>query len=174
MLSFLKNILYRKAKPKAPLSGMSTDEIKELADKNYPINYVKDSAELKSLKGLVIKDAEKLWWDATPRFKLAIDKDTTKEQIQSFFDTIPNNFEVFFFDFFHPQISDPGAYVTSQRNGVNFLYMLGNHGWSNEWKEIGKSELVEYLYKNREYNIDELKIYRLYQVAKNGKRAADY
>jgi hypothetical protein len=141
-----------------------------LADKNYPCNYIRDNAELASLKGLEISGVERVWFNDKPRFKLAIDNNTTKEQIRSFFETIPDNFETIFFDYFHPQLSDPGAYVTVQRYGKDFLYMLGNHGWSGEWKLIEKKDLAEYLFKNKEFNADHLCIYRLYKPARIGER----
>ncbi|HYI01282.1 hypothetical protein [Hyalangium sp.] len=57
-----------------------------------------------------------------------------------------------FFDFFHPKISDPGAYVTVHREDDGLQFQLGNHGWSSAWQPITRDALVDYIHKNREHN----------------------
>lgn len=61
--------------------------------------------------------------------------------------------EIFFYDYYHPQLSDPGAYVTAKvdKKG-NYYYYLGNHGWSSSTYAITFSRLLRYAMKNVKYN----------------------
>jgi len=86
----------------------------------------------------------------TPRFKglkilnnksgficFQITGQTTKSEISAFIKSLPQKYALSFFDNFHPQISDPGAYVTIQKMGGGILaHFIANHGWSTEWREI--------------------------------------
>jgi len=146
--------------------GLTIEEIKYIADLNYPINLKQDLSEIQDLKGLEVIGDLRLWWNENPRFQIKIDLNTTKEQIKLFIDTLPNCFEISFFDFFHPQLSNPGAYVSVQHHGPSFLYMVGNHGWSSRWKKISKSKLIDYIYKNREHNDEHIGIFRIDRIAK--------
>lgn len=154
---------------KAPLAGLTEEEIKSRVDLNYPINLYRDKLEIINLRGLEVIEDIKTWWE-NPSFRIKIDANTTKEQIKLFIETLPISFEISFFDYFHPQLSDSGAYVSVQANGRNFLYMLGNHGWSSCWKRINKSKLIDYIYKNREHNEGNICIYRKRQIAKRWRR----
>lgn len=47
---------------------------------------------------------------------------------------LPPEYELSFYDRFYPSMSDPGAYVSIERNGAgSYGYMMGNHGWSSDW-----------------------------------------
>ena len=62
---------------------------------------------------------------------------------------IKKKYKISFFDLYHPQISDPGAYCSAVViNEDTVAYMLGNHGWSSEWKKIPIWEFAKYLQKN--------------------------
>ena len=54
---------------------------------------------------------------------------------------LPRHWELRFFDQYFPQISDPGGYVSVQRNEARFKYMVGNHGWTTEW-QLQSPELI--------------------------------
>ena len=157
-------------KNKAPLAGLTEEEIINRVNSNYPINLNRDKLEIQNLKGLEVIEDIKTWWNENPSFRIRIDVNTTKEQIKLFLETLPKNFEISFFDFFYPQLSDPGAYISVQANGSSFLYMLGNHGWASCWKRINKSKLIDYIYKNREHNEEYLCIYRIRRIAKRWRR----
>jgi hypothetical protein len=86
--------------------------------------------------------------------KLKIDESTTKEKIVEYLNSIPNKYQLSFFDYFHPQISDPGAFVIAQKNNEKYIFQLANHGWSSTWKEIDFEGLIEYIYKNKEFTSD--------------------
>ena len=53
-----------------------------------------------------------------------------------------------FFDYFHKQISDPGAYIRASRTDNSFSYHKGNHGWTGGQTMIPLSELVDYIARN--------------------------
>ena len=81
----------------------------------------------------------------------ALDITTTKDLIGQVIDKLDERCAIKFFDNFHPQISDPGAYVTVHKENGQLKYELANHGWSSAWKTILKDSLTDYN-KNREYN----------------------
>jgi len=100
---------------------------------------------------------------------------TTKENINEFLKTLPKNYQLNFFDNFHSQISDPGAYVWVQHINLGvFAYSLHNHGWSSEWKQIEKSNLVDYIYRNREFTSEHFNIYPWKTKAELGKTIGKY
>lgn len=125
-----------------------------------------DLEELRELKGLQIKTV----YDPSSIFKLKLSENSTKADIEMFLNSFPVEFEFEFFDFFHPQISDPGAYVTIQKSENDFLYQLCNHGWSTEWKRISKEDLIDYVFRNRDYNEMQCAIRRRTKAAVLGQR----
>ena len=143
---------------------MTPEELKKRADKNYPKNYPKnykiDKRDLTGLKGLTIINAKKLWWDERPRFVLQISINNSKNEISDFLDSMPNDFETTFFDNFYDSRPEHGAVVMFRKDGLGFQYMYGSHGWSTKWDIISKTDLIDYIYKNREYNHDKMEIYR--------------
>ncbi len=78
--------------------------------------------------------------------------------IDKLFSDLPQDIEIFFYDNFHPTFSDPGAYVTARKNGDKYIYYLGNHGWSSSKYWTTKDYLVNYLFKNWNFNKDTLRI----------------
>jgi hypothetical protein len=104
-----------------------------------------------------------------------IDLLTTKENIFKFLSSLPDNYQLNFFDNFYPQKSDPGAYVWTQHlNSDKFAYSLHNHGWSSEWKEMNKNVLAEYIFKNREFMDGYFYIYPWKKKAELGKTIGEY
>jgi len=78
---------------------------------------------------------------------------TTLIEIQDFLKAFPMRHVLNFYDNFYEQISDPGAFVSVQKlKDSSFAYRLGNHGWTSEWTAITENELVDYIYKNRDFN----------------------
>lgn len=62
---------------------------------------------------------------------------------------------IFFWNFFHVTISDPGAYVIAYvLNQDRAVYEEGNHGWSSEYKAISLQELAELIIKNWDKDCD--------------------
>jgi len=108
-------------------------------------------------------------------FFLKINADTTKQTIDKFLASLPAKYQLNFFDNSHPQISDPGAYVwTQQLIEDKYAYSLHNQGWSSEWKQISKVELVDYIYQNRMFNSDTFKVYPFQKKAELGKIIGKY
>jgi|SRR6185436_6482654 len=88
----------------------------------------------------------------TNHLQFKINTTTILESIQEFLDAFPPKFQLSFFDFYYPQVSDPGAYVTVQKlNPGLFIFYLGNHGWQSKPKEITRQELAAYIFKNRDH-----------------------
>jgi hypothetical protein len=54
--------------------------------------------------------------------------------------------ELTFFDAEHPQLSDPGAYISIVRSSEGLLAQCANHGWSSPWIPIAQDEAVRYLH----------------------------
>lgn len=81
-----------------------------------------------------------------------INNNSTREDIGQIVDKLDERCAIHFFDYYYEQISDPGAYVTIHKENGQLLYELANHGWSSDWKLIEKNTLIEYIYKNRQYN----------------------
>lgn len=84
--------------------------------------------------------------------EFSIDESTTKEEIERLIDKLDNRCALHFFDHHHEQISEPGAYVTVHNDKAQLTYELSNQGWASDWKAITKEALIDYIYKNREYN----------------------
>jgi len=84
------------------------------------------------------------------------------EMIEKLFANLPHDLEIFFFDKFHPTLSDPGAYVTARKVNDKFIYYLGNHGWTSSKYWTTKEYLVNYLLKNWSYNQDILRISKVF------------
>jgi hypothetical protein len=119
---------------------------------------------LSKFHGLKIanKDAETIF--------LIIDINTSKQTISEFLTSLPDKYQIIFFDNSSPQISDPGSYVWAQRLiQEKYAYSLHNHGWSSEWKQIFKGDLVEYIYSNRQFNNGNFKVYPYKIKAELGK-----
>lgn len=71
------------------------------------------------------------------------------------FQIIKGNYTINFWDAFHRQISDPGAYCTGVvLNKKIVSYMEGNHGWSSDWKEMIIEDFAEFIQQNWEKDID--------------------
>ena len=81
-----------------------------------------------------------------------LDSNSTKLDIGQIIDKLDERCAIDFFDYYYPQISDPGAYVTVHKEDGQLKYELANHGWSSDWKSINRDSLVDYIYKNREHN----------------------
>lgn len=138
-------------------------------DLSYDKTHI-DEQMTKRINGLILLNDVSHHPTEKPYFAFRIDISTTIENISLFLDTFPDDFQFSFFDKFYPQISDPGAYVTIQSNDGNFIYQLGNHGWSSEWKAIIKDELVDYIYKNREFQTnDSIEVYRRFKKCTEGE-----
>lgn len=71
------------------------------------------------------------------------------EKVVSLLKMITKKYELTFFDYYHPQYSDPGAYcsaVVIDENTVS--YMEGNHGWTSKWKEVFIEDFAIFMQKN--------------------------
>lgn len=118
------------------------------------------------MKGLKVRSV-----NSDLKVEFEIPQNINRSVLEQFLYSIPKKFVFVFFDNYHPQISDPGAYVRVQQVGGNFLYSLANHGWSSEWKEIKVNELVDYILKNLPYADECFELKPYYKTAVIGERS---
>ena len=134
--------------------------MEQIPDNIYLDNLQKDKKSLECLRGLKICGDRRIWFNPIPRIKLSIDGNTDRQNIADFINSIPQNFEIMFFDNFDTRGPDHGAIVYAKPEREDFLFYVGNHGRKTSWKSISKGSLIDYLYKNRQYTTDDLEIFR--------------
>ena len=82
-------------------------------------------------------------YDTTPDFSIKSAVSLLRE--------LPLNFEITFWNRTYSNgKADPGAFVTVRRNGPSLVAMLGNHGWTSNWKVTEIETLASELFANRE------------------------
>ncbi|MTI38415.1 hypothetical protein E1140_02805 [Fulvivirga lutimaris] len=82
-----------------------------------------------------------------------------EENLDQLFKQLSRVNQLFFFDHFFPQISDPGAYVDIQKYRDKLIYRLGNHGWRTDWKILNKYNAIRFVLKNSSHNRDTIRIH---------------
>lgn len=98
---------------------------------------------------------------------IEIDQIPEIETLNFLFENLPEHLEIFFFDHFHPTISDPGAYVSVRQMNGKFYYWLGNHGWSSKKYWTTSNYCSKYLFKNWKFNKDTLRVSVAYGANKS-------
>ncbi len=85
-------------------------------------------------------------------------EEVSPAEVRGFLALLSENHQLGFHDQFYPgNISDPGAFVLLRREENNFVYMLGNHGWSSKWTVQSVEFLTAYILMNAQsHRIDEL------------------
>ena len=79
----------------------------------------------------------------------------SNEELLILFGILKQNYTISFWDASHKQITDPGAYCTGVvLNNEVVSYMLGNHGWTSDWKEMSTIEFASYVQENWDKDID--------------------
>jgi hypothetical protein len=134
--------------------------MEHIPDKIYYDNLKKDIESLECLRGLKIYGDRRIWFNPNPRIKIAVNTNTDRQNIADFIDSIPQDFQIMFFDNSETRGPDPGAIVYAKPDKDNFLYFSGNHGWKSAWKTISKDNLVSFIYRNRGYTTNDLEIFR--------------
>ena len=136
--------------------------MESVPDEIYKRNLQVDLLLLKDLKGLSILGDRKIYWDPNPRIQIQMEQSTKWFELGAFIRTLPSNFEMVFFDHFYPQKkgSDHGAIVFARQAMRGYRFKLGNHGWQSKEMKISKIELIDYLYRNRNFNQDRFEIFR--------------
>ena len=63
--------------------------------------------------------------------------------------------EIFFWNYYGKNISDPGSYVTAIHwDNETVAYKEANHGWSGSWKLMAIAEMAELIQKNWDKDCD--------------------
>lgn len=76
--------------------------------------------------------------------------ETPREAFIELLEWLPRDCEISFYDQFFPSPTDPGAYVSVQRENDRFAYLMGNHAWSDKWRLQSKELLAAYPHLNRD------------------------
>ena len=74
------------------------------------------------------------------------------ETVSAVLSCVSGDRELTFFDAEHPQLSDPGAYISLVRSPDGLLAQSGNHGWPSRWIPITEQEAQRYLQACIPYN----------------------
>jgi hypothetical protein len=74
----------------------------------------------------------------------------TRGSFLSLLQWLPELWELNFYDQFFPSPTDPGAYVSVQRSGDAFWYMMGNHAWREKWRRQSPELLSAWMHLNLE------------------------
>lgn len=87
--------------------------------------------------------------------KIILDNTPSIEDLVTLFLIVKKNYTIHFWNAFHRQISDPGAYCTGVvLDNTTVLYMEGNHGWSAGWKEMNIKDFAKFTQENWAKDID--------------------
>lgn len=87
--------------------------------------------------------------------KIIMETVPTIDDLINLFQILKNKYTINFWDAFHKQISDPGAYCTGVvLNNEIVSYMEGNHGWSSNWEEIDIINFAKFTQENWKKDID--------------------
>lgn len=86
---------------------------------------------------------------------IGMDNPPSVEVIKKLLSVMTENDEVFYWDYYSPRLSDPGAYISilSDKDG-RIIFKKANHGWSSKWSYIGIDEIAENIQKNWEKDCD--------------------
>ena len=79
---------------------------------------------------------------------ISLDTIPSPDQIRGLLDHLTVNEELFFWNYYHRTISDPGSYVTAYVEDGKAVMMEGNHGWSGSYHSVSIDDLVELIIRN--------------------------
>ena len=110
---------------------------------------------LRNVPGLVHVASGKLAYIDVDRHSYEFGTDANYETVRAILNCVSDQRELTFFDAEHPQLSDPGAYISVVRSTAvtrpppagpdGLLAQRGNHGWSSSWIPVTESEAERYL-----------------------------
>ena len=98
-----------------------------------------------------------------PKIKkeVSLNEKTTKYEIESLISKMGSKIVLSFYDAFYNlyptekpcALGDSGAFTDVRIDNEKIKVRLGNHGWMDkEWSEISKIELIEIIFKSRNFN----------------------
>ncbi|MFD0991000.1 hypothetical protein ACFQ1R_12905 [Mariniflexile jejuense] len=115
--------------------------------------------------------------------EITLNEKTTKDEIKSLVSTMGNKIILSFYDAFHnlhptekPRVlGDSGAFTDVRIDNEKINVKRGNHGWMDkEWSEISKTELIDIIFKSRNFNGGKMRIEsrvarKIWRKDENGK-----
>ena len=144
----LKKILVKKKKVRLDYFGRAEDmEIwKENPRQLYLEEYVKDT-------GFEVERTRQ-------GFRVCSEKIPSAKHVREILMQLNENEYVFFWNYYHRTVSDPGSYVSAYIVNGNAIMQEGNHGWSGNYKRISMDDLVELILRNWDKDWDRAAEYK--------------
>ena len=132
----LKKLLFEKKKVSLELFGRmeNVERWKESPRLLFLEEYVKDTG-FKTVK-------------TRQGFRVCSEKIPSAKRIKEILMQLSLKECVFFWNFYHRTVSDPGSYISAYIDNGNAIMMEGNHGWSNDYKKISMDDLTELILRN--------------------------
>ena len=99
--------------------------------------------------------------------EITLNEKTNKDEIKSFISKMGNKIIFSFYDAFHNlhptekplALGDSGAFTDVRIDNEKIKVKRGNHGWMDkEWSEISKTELIDIIFKSRNFNGGKMRI----------------
>lgn len=87
-------------------------------------------------------------------YYLCKDETPTAEQLKGLFNLLSEKEELFFWNYYHRRISDPGSYVNASVVNGRAIMMEANHGWSSNYHNISLDDLAELIIRNWDKDCD--------------------
>ena len=120
--------------------------------------------------------------------EITLNEKTTKDEIKSFVSTMGNKIILSFYDAFHNlhptekpwALGDSGAFTAVRVDNEKIKVKRGNHGWMDkEWSEISKMELIDIIFKSRNFNGGNMRIEsrvarKIWRIDENGKSLINF
>lgn len=98
---------------------------------------------------------------------IGLNRYTTKQEIESIISSLDHRMVLYFYDAYYGLLpgekpvtkGDTGAFAYVIKNKDQVKLKMANHGWaSKKWNSISSAELVNKIYKSREFNNGNLQI----------------
>ncbi len=86
-----------------------------------------------------------------PVFHFEMNNLTTSQDVPNFLNSIPDEFELFYFHPFNTEKTAAGTIVTVQKSGAEYRFCKGSHGQDKIWRAISEEKLLQELFAYRHY-----------------------
>ena len=122
-------------------------------ENNEKINCVNLNIEIVRLLGFSIRE------DCNQCF-LSFDGTPSRKQIEGLLALLTENEQLFFWNFYHRTMSDPGSFVYAYVIDGKAIIKEANHGWSGSYYFISIDDLIELIIRNWDKDFDNQQRFR--------------